>query len=55
MAVKGSVFLALINYNIPYLFDNTPHEYRFLPCGVTVVSFNIYLFLTCGVVQDQCK
>ena len=28
--------------DILYLSDITPHKYRFLPCGVSAVTFNIY-------------
>jgi len=36
---------------IPYLSYNTPHKYRFLPCGVTVVSLCNYLYPVglCGI------
>jgi len=40
------ICIYIIKYHtyIPYLFDNTPLEYRVLPCGVTAIFFNIYLF-----------
>ena len=40
-------------YGCTHNFDNTPHKYRFLPCGMTAVKINI--FLLCGVVRDRCN
>jgi hypothetical protein len=51
------VMFLLKIFFIPYRSYNTPHEYRFLPCGVTAKSF-IYFFLSfgmCGIgVNKDC-
>ena len=33
---------------IPYLSNNTPHKYRFLPCGVTGILYNLYILVLRG-------
>ena len=35
-------------FYIPYLLNNISHRYYFLPCRVSAVKFNMYLFLGCG-------
>ena len=35
-------------YYIPYLSDITPHKYRFLPCGMIAVTFDIYFLILRG-------
>jgi len=36
-------------FNVPYRLYITAQKYRFLPCGVTARTKNIYLFWGCGI------
>ena len=40
----------LLDYQwVPYRLYITAQKYRFLPCGVTARTKNIYLFWGCGI------
>jgi hypothetical protein len=47
--VKTLTPLVSVLTKVPYRLYITAQKYRFLPCGVTARTKNIYLFWGCGI------
>ena len=48
-ALTHMMVFAHVHNHIPYRLYITAQKYRFLPCGVTARTKNIYLFWGCGI------